>query len=58
MLSIIQSDDKINVIIHQMTTPNQTEYVIIQPDDNINFILQPDDNILSDGTSNIIPAQS
>jgi hypothetical protein len=59
---IIQPDDKINVIILQMKTPNQKECVIIQPDNNINFILQPDDNInsviLSDGTPNIIPAQS
>jgi hypothetical protein len=34
---IIQPDDKINAMIHQMITPNENEYVIIQQDDNVNF---------------------
>jgi hypothetical protein len=47
---IIQPDDKINVLIHQMITPNEKRNVIIQPDDNSdrnqeNIVVQPDDNV-------------
>jgi hypothetical protein len=36
---IIQPDDQINGIIHQMITPDQMANVVIQSDDNINFII-------------------
>jgi hypothetical protein len=51
LIHILQND-RINVMVHQMITPSEKEYVIIQPDYNCNFILQPDD------TSNSIPSRS
>ncbi len=43
---IIQPGDKITVMSHQIITPNEKEYVIIQPDYNIKEnVIQPDDKI-------------
>jgi hypothetical protein len=48
--AVIEQDDKISVMIHQMITLNEKKNVITQPDDNSdqnaeNIITQPDDNI-------------
>ncbi len=47
MYVIILPDDKINVIIHQMITPIEKEYVIIQPDDTIASVLSSSQMITS-----------